>query len=77
MPTVANFRGISIYIYRDDHDPPHFHAIYGDFEALIDINELKVLEGNLPTRQHRLVDELLKEWSNADDHKNLSKIPGL
>ena len=42
--------------YRD-HAPPHFHAVYGEYEATITIGELEVLSGYLPTRALRLVIE--------------------
>jgi hypothetical protein len=37
MPRVSEFYGIAIYLYYRDHVPPHFHAIYGEFEAEIEI----------------------------------------
>ena len=55
MPTISNFYGILIQMYWKDHQPPHFHAIYGSFEALIDINNLSVLNGKLPRRAIELV----------------------
>jgi len=38
MPEICRFYGIIIKMFFDDHHPPHFHAIYSDFEALIEIN---------------------------------------
>ena len=35
MPRISEFYGIVIYMYYSDHAPPHFHAIYGQFEAEI------------------------------------------
>jgi hypothetical protein len=35
MPEISRFFGIIIRMYFDDHDPAHFHAIYGEAEALI------------------------------------------
>ena len=37
MPCVSRFYGISISIYFRDHAPPHFHAFYGEFEAVVEI----------------------------------------
>lgn len=37
MPLISQFFGIAIYMYYEDHNPPHFHAVYGDSKALIDI----------------------------------------
>ena len=57
-------------MYFGDHVPPHFHALYAEFEALIDIRTLAVLRGELPPRAMALVlewaqqhrDELIKDW---------------
>lgn len=35
MPRLSAFYGIVIYIYLDDHSPPHYHAVYGEHEAWI------------------------------------------
>jgi len=34
MPCVSEFFGIAIYMYFNDHSPPHFHAEYGESEAI-------------------------------------------
>jgi hypothetical protein len=41
MPTISAFYGILIRMYWDEHGPPHFHALYADYEALIDIQKLE------------------------------------
>ncbi|MBQ9418274.1 MAG: DUF4160 domain-containing protein [Bacteroidales bacterium] len=40
MPEISKFYGILIYMYVDDHNPPHFHVIYEGDEAMIDIKKL-------------------------------------
>ena len=40
MPEISNFYGIIIYMYIDDHNPPHFHVIYNSKPA-IKIDPLK------------------------------------
>ena len=50
MPTISTFYGILIQIFWREHGPPHFHALYAEHEALIDIRTLEVLQGNLPKR---------------------------
>ena len=58
MFRISEFFGIFIYMYYQDHSPPHFHAIYGSDEALIAIEDLKVLRGGeLPPRALGLVME--------------------
>lgn len=48
MPELCRFYGIVIRMYFDDHLPPHFHAIYGEDEALVSIETLALVEGRLP-----------------------------
>jgi len=70
MPTISIFYGIVIQMFWHDHAPPHFHALYAEHEALIDLRDLRVLRGALPRRAMALVlewaeahkDELLENW---------------
>jgi hypothetical protein len=64
MPTISAFYGILIQMYWDEHAPPHFHALYAEHEALIDIRTLAVMRGSLPQRALALV----QEW--ATPHRN-------
>ena len=57
MPRISEFFGIAIYMYFNDHSPPHFHAEYGEFEALYAIDTIEVLRGGLPRRAHSMVVE--------------------
>lgn len=50
MPEVSRFLGISIKMYFSDHNPPHFHAFYGDDEAVFSIEPLEVIKGALKPR---------------------------
>jgi len=63
VPTISVFYGVVIQMYWNDHGVPHFHALYAEDEAVIDINELQVLRGSLPRRALALV----LEW--AADHR--------
>ena len=54
-PATPEFFGIAIYMYFDDHPPPHFHARYAGFEAVIRIDDLRVERGELPPRALGLV----------------------
>ena len=55
MPRVSLFYGIAIYLYYRDHAPPHFHAIYGDDEAVFVIATGAILAGSLPRRARVMV----------------------
>ena len=50
MPQISYFLGIIIRMFYREHNPPHFHAYYGDYEALIDIQKNDILSSNLPPR---------------------------
>jgi len=47
MPEISRFFGIIIAMFHGDHNPPHFHARYGEHRAIIRIEDFAVLEGNL------------------------------
>jgi Domain of unknown function (DUF4160) len=40
MPELSRFFGIVIRMFYSDHEPAHFHAIYGEHEMLIEIETL-------------------------------------
>ena len=63
VPRISAFYGIVITMYYRDHNPPHFHAVYGEYQAQIVISTLELLSGELPARASRLV----REW--ADLHR--------
>jgi hypothetical protein len=72
-------------MYYDDHNPPHFHAIYGEYKAVISIQDFAILEGDLPPKAVGLVmewarahnNELLKDWDFARKKKSLFPIEPL
>lgn len=85
MPTISRFYGIVIRMFYNDHNPPHFHAVYGDYEAVYQIDPLRKVQGKLPKRAHALVmewagiytDELMDDWEAAAARESLSPIPPL
>jgi hypothetical protein len=82
MPQISCFFGIIISMYFEDHNPPHFHAQYGDDECLISIIDLVIIQGKIPSRALGMVtewavlhqDELLENWEKAVNLEPLSKI---
>ncbi len=82
MPEISRFLGIVIVMYYRDHDPAHFHAIYGECEAVFAIEDLRIIEGKLPGRVAGLVlewatlhkKELEKDWELCKKHHPLNKI---
>lgn len=54
MPIISMFYGIVISMYYDEHNPPHFHAYYGDFKAIFDFDG-ELLKGEMPKKQQKLI----------------------
>lgn len=64
MPEITRFYGIIIKLFFADHPPPHFHAIYGDYNALINLETLEIIEGDLPNRAIKMVIEWAKIYQS-------------
>lgn len=85
MPTISIFYGIVIAMYWDDHAPPHFHVLYADSDAAINIRTLEVLSGKLPRKAMSLVlewaeqhkDELMEDWNLCAQGQSPKKISPL
>ena len=85
MPEICRFFGIIIAMFFADHNPPHFHARYGSEKATIEIETLRIIEGNLPPRALGLViewaaqhkEELLQNWELTKNGQAPKKIEPL
>jgi hypothetical protein len=85
MPLISWFFGISIRMFYRDHAPPHFHVVYGEYEAAIALDTLEVISGKLPKRvlglalewaaQHR--QELKENWTLCATSQQPITIPPL
>jgi hypothetical protein len=82
MPTISTFYGILIQMFWKDRARPHFHALYAEDEALIDIRTLEIIEGRLTRRALALVlewaqehrAELLEDWELCARNQSPKKI---
>jgi hypothetical protein len=82
MPSVCRFQGIVIYLYYNDHLPPHFHALYQGGTMEVTIDPVGILRGALPPAQTSLVlawaqkrqQDLLVDWSLARAGQVLNPI---
>ena len=85
MPEISRFLGIVIGMFYNDHNPPHFHAIYAEHEALVRIDNGSFLGGTLPRTAARLVEqwrvrhreELSENWRLAQEPAALTAIEPL
>jgi hypothetical protein len=73
-------------MFAEDHAPPHFHAVYGEHEVLIRIEDGEIIRGGMPRRPLRLVhawlelhrEELVENWKQSrEDSPEFKKIEPL
>lgn len=84
MPEISRFYGIIIKMYFNEHNPPHFHIEYQDYEAVMNI-ETGEVTGQLSRRALRLVHDwldqnkeaLIENWKRSEERKTLNKIKPL
>ena len=84
MPEVSNFYGIKVYINFREHNPPNFHAEYGEYTIIVYIDGW-IVEGKFPKRALNILlewaeihkDELLEDWNLAMSKKIPNKIEPL
>src|SRR5436305_11562805 len=71
MPRISQFFGILIYMYYNNHMPPHFHAKWAEYEAIVLICtssiRSSVYTGNLPKSQL----DLVLKWAQHDTGRHL------
>ena len=85
MPEISRFLGIVIAMYFKDHNPPHFHVLYNEYDAEIEIKTLAILDGELPPRVFGLAlewaglhkEELLDVWNSIQTTGKFNKIKPL
>ena len=85
MPTISTFYGILIQMFWGDHVPPHFHALYGEYEVIINIRTLEIMKGFMPRRALALVlewaslhrEELMEDWKLCEMKQMPVKIEPL
>ena len=84
MPRISMFYGIVVYMYYDDHEPPHFHVLYEGQEVVYNIDGT-VRHGRPAPRAHRLISEwtelhrteLEENWARAQNSLPLNWIEPL
>ena len=56
MPEICRFFGIIVSLYWKDHNPPHIHFSYGDYECSISVLD-RVVDGQAPVKVIAKVNE--------------------
>lgn len=78
MPVISRFYGmiIKMFFLASEHNPPHIHVVYGEYLGVIDIRDASMIQGDLPPKALKIVQEwtmlnrdaLLKMWETQDIH---------
>jgi hypothetical protein len=84
MPTISIFFGIVVQMYWRDHSPPHIHAFYQSDEALLAIEDGRLIAGRMPRSGLRLMrdwieqnrDALMENWERGRQRLPFEQIPG-
>ena len=84
MPEISIFYGLIILMNFKDHSPPHFHVWYGDFKAIVTIQD-GIIKGEMPQRALKMIfdwleihkSELMVDWNLAQTGDVLNKIEPL
>ncbi|WP_406603755.1 DUF4160 domain-containing protein [Neolewinella aquimaris] len=55
MPLLCTLDGVKVQMFMNDHPPPHFHVVFAEYKAQIEIATMKVMNGSLPKRKLKIV----------------------
>jgi hypothetical protein len=85
MPEISRFLGIKIFMYFNEHNPPHFHVQYNEHRASIKIETFGLMDGRVPSKVLGLIvewaeehqDELMQNWNSMKKSGDYSKIEPL
>lgn len=51
MATIHVINNVKIRLYSRDHNPPHIHAVYAEYEVKLEIMSGEIIVGHLPKTQ--------------------------
>lgn len=64
MPVISRFHGIVIkmYLRQKEHNPPHIHAICGEYIGMFSLSDGEMFEGDIPVKGQQLVKEFIEHY---------------
>jgi hypothetical protein len=82
VPVVAVVDGVKIAFCANKHPPPHFHTMFAEYRAVVDIASMTVNEGSLPAAKRRKVlmwaaerrEVLLARFAAAIAHERVEPV---
>lgn len=83
LPVISRFCGITLkmYLRQKEHNPPHLHAVYGEYYGVFSLYDTEMLEGDMPWKQQKMImefieyyqDILIEMWTS----QNFEILPGI
>ena len=82
MPELCRFDGITVLMHTNEHNPPHFHAEYAEYDVWVSLDPIEIVHGRFPARKRRQLlawaerrtPELRKAWDSARNGQPLERI---
>lgn len=64
MPVISRFYGIIIKMYfrQKEHNPPHIHAIYGEYIGAFSLLDGEMFEGDIPFKIQQIVKNFIEYY---------------
>ena len=64
MPVISRFYGITIkmYLRQKEHNPPHIHAIYGEYIGVFSLDDGEMYEGDIPIKEQKLIKRFIDQY---------------
>lgn len=66
MPVISRFQGVIIkmYLRQKEHNPPHIHAIFGEYAGMFSLSDGEMFEGDIPKREQKLIKEFVNHYQD-------------
>ena len=84
MPTIATVFGMTIKMFYNDHQPPHFHVFAPNFTAYVELTDIAIrqVRGQMRRRDAVIIEgwardhlaELWENWTRARQKRPLNQI---
>lgn len=66
MPVISRLYGITIkmYLRQKEHNPPHIHAIYGEYIGAFSLLDGEMFEGDIPSKGQQMIREFIEYYND-------------
>lgn len=66
MPVISRFKGVVIkmYLRQKEHNPPHIHAIFGEYAGMFSLDNGEMFEGDIPAKEQKLIQEFVDHYQD-------------